>query len=155
MSERLYAGPTPFVAIASPAVAARLATQPLKAIAREPLLGDLELWGRWFAAAGLASPPLPVASFGDLGLMLQAAEQGLGLAVVRELFAADALRDGRLVKLSDVSFVHERASAHHLVYPTGLKDWPPLLALRAWLHEEFEASEMALASRDGPNDSRG
>ena len=37
--------------------------------------------------------------------MLQAAEQNLGLALVRELLAADALADGRLVRLSPLSII--------------------------------------------------
>ena len=82
----------------------------------------------------------------NVGLMLQATEQGLGLSVVRELFAADALRTGRLAKLSDVSFIHEGASSHKLVCPTGLQDWAPLKALRAWLRSELEASLRELHS---------
>ena len=147
VAERLYDGPTPFVAVGSPAMARKLADLPQDAIAREPLLGERDTWARWFAAAGIAADPVTVASFNDIGLMLQATEQGLGLAVVRELFAADALQAGRLVKLSDVSFIHERASAHSLVYPPGLKDWPPLAALRAWLRAEFELSELALKTK--------
>ena len=143
-AERLYDGPSPMVAVGAPEAARRLAGLPLEAFAREPLLGERETWVRWFAAAGVVAEPVTVASFHDLGLMLQATEQGLGLAVVRELFAADALQADRLVKLSDVSFIHERATAHSLVYPIGLADWPPLAALRAWLRAEFERSELAL-----------
>jgi len=147
VAERLYDGPSPFVAVGSPVMARRLAGLPAEAIAREPLLGDREAWARWFAAAGIAADPVTVASFNDIGLMLQATEQGLGLAVVRELFAADALQSGVLVKLSEVSFVLDRVSVHSLVYPPGLKDWPPMQALRAWLRAEFELSEKALQVR--------
>jgi LysR family glycine cleavage system transcriptional activator len=147
VSERLYDGPTPFVAVGSPDSAARVAGRPLDAIAREPLLGERDLWKRWFRAVGVEADPLPVALFNDLSLMLQAAEQDLGFAVVREMFAADALRQGRLVKLSDTSFVHEGASSHHLVYPPALKDWPPVQALRSWLRAELEASMLSLKGK--------
>ena len=149
VAARLYDGPSHFVAVGSPVMARRLAGLPAEAIAREPLLGDREVWARWFAAAGIAADPVTVASFNDIGLMLQATEQGLGLAVVRELFAADALESGVLVKLSEVSFVLDRVSVHSLVYPPGLKDWPPMQALRAWLRSEFELSEKALQRRSG------
>ena len=86
----------------------------------------------------------PVASFSDAGLMLQAAEQSLGLGIGRELLAADALRDGRLVRLSPLSIVYEHAQPYHLVYPPGLRDWPPLVALRQWLRDELELSRKAL-----------
>jgi len=72
--------------------------------------------------------------------MLQATEQGLGLAVVRELLAADALRDGRLARLFDVSVLLEGVRAYSLVYPPALKEWPPLIALRGWLRAEFDLS---------------
>jgi LysR family glycine cleavage system transcriptional activator len=87
---------------------------------------------------------VPVASFNDAGLMLQAAEQNLGLAVSRELLAADALSDGRLIKLSPLTINFEAAYAYHLVYPPALRDWPPLDALRQWLRDELEASMRAL-----------
>jgi LysR family glycine cleavage system transcriptional activator len=147
VSERLYDGPTPFVAVASPATARRLEGKPLEAVAREPLLGDYDLWSRWFQAVGVEAKPVPVAMFNDLSLMLQATEQGFGASVVREMMAADALRDGRLVKLSEVTFVHEGASSHKLVYPEALKAWPPLQALRAWLRSELEAAMKAPAPK--------
>ena len=142
--ERLYDTPTPMVAVASPAVARRLHAGVLADMVREPLLGDSEVWESWFAVAGVRTRVTPVASFNDVGLMLQATEQGLGLAVARELLAADALRDGRLVKLFDVSVVLDRVQPYYLVYPPALKNWPPLLALRDWVRHEFDCSLQAL-----------
>ena len=75
----------------------------------------------------------PVATFNDAGLMLQAAEQGMGLALARELFAADAVRSGQLVRLSTLALADDDEHAFWLVYPPTLVDWPPLVALRAWL----------------------
>ena len=72
--------------------------------------------------------------------MLQATEQGLGLAVVRELLAADALRDGRLARLFDVSVVLDGVQPYSLVYPPALANWPPLIALRDWVRHEFDCS---------------
>ena len=76
--------------------------------------------------------------------MLQAAEQSLGLALANELLAADALHDGRLVRLSPLSITHEHAYPYHLVYPPSLRDWPPLAALRRWLHDELDLSRKSL-----------
>ena len=138
--ERLYETPTPFIAVASLQVALRLRAGKPADLAREPLLGDSEVWEKWFAGAGVRTRVTPVASFNDVGLMLQATEQGLGLAVVRELLAADALRDGRLARLFDVSVVLEGVQPYSLVYPTALRDWPPLIALRDWVRHEFDCS---------------
>ncbi len=128
----------------SPGAARRLLGAQPEALAREPLLGDGPLWERWFAAAGLRQHVTPVASFNDAGLMLQAAEQNLGLALARELLAADALCDGRLVKLSPLTITFEEAYRYHLVYPPALRDWAPLVQFRRWLHEELESSRAKL-----------
>jgi LysR family glycine cleavage system transcriptional activator len=143
-SERLFDMPMPFIVVGSPSAARRLTGAQPEALAREPLLDDSELWGRWFTAAGLRAQVTTVAVFNDAGLMLQAAEQNLGLALVRELLAADALRDGRLVRLSPISITYEHAHPYHLVFPPSIRDWPPLVALRQWLRDEFELSRKAL-----------
>ena len=143
-SERLFDMPMRLIVVASPATAHRLRGAPPEALARESLLGERELWERWFAAAGLAISVTPVAVFNDAGLMLQAAEQDLGLALSRELLAADALRDGRLVRMSSLSVAYEPAHAYHLVYPPSMRDWPPLAALRQWLRDELELSRKAM-----------
>jgi LysR family glycine cleavage system transcriptional activator len=143
-AELLFDAPMPFVLVGSPAAARRLLGAQPEAIAREPLLGDSELWDRWFAAAGTRIHVTPVASFNDAGMMLQAAEQNLGLALARELLAADALCDGRLVKLSPLSIQFDQAYPYHLAYPTALRDWAPLMQLRQWLHDELELSRELL-----------
>jgi LysR family glycine cleavage system transcriptional activator len=143
-SERLFDQPMPFIVVGSPAAARRLLGAQPQALTREPLLGDVELWAHWFAAAGIKTEVRPVAVFNDAGLMLQAAEQNLGLALGRELLAADALTDGRLVKLSPLAITYDVAQPYHLVYPPNLRDWPPLVALRKWLFEELELSRRAL-----------
>jgi LysR family glycine cleavage system transcriptional activator len=147
-SDRLFDTPITFIVVGSPSAARRLSGAQPEALAREPLLGDKDLWERWFAAAGLKIRVTPVAEFNDAGLMLQAAEQNLGLAVGRELFAADALRDGRLVRLSPLAITHEEAHPFHVVYPPGLREWPPLIALRRWLREELERSRKELHSAE-------
>ena len=148
-SEMLFGAPMPLIVVGSPAAARRLGGAQPEAFAREPLLGDPDLWVRWFRAAGLNVPVTTVAVFNDAGLMLQAAEQNLGLAISRVLLAADALRYGRLVRLSPLAITHETAMPYHLVFPPGLRDWPPLVALRAWLHDEFDLSRKGF-SDDAP-----
>jgi LysR family glycine cleavage system transcriptional activator len=138
-SERLFEQP-PIIAVGSPSAARRLLGAQPEAFTREPLLGDDDLWEDWFKAAGLRTTVRTVAVFNDAGLMLQAAEQNLGLALSRELLAADALCDGRLVRLSPISIKHPEAQPYHLVYPPGLRDWPPLASFRAWLYDELKCS---------------
>jgi LysR family transcriptional regulator, glycine cleavage system transcriptional activator len=143
-AERLFNAPMPLIVVGSPSAARRLLGAQPEALAREPLLGDADVWQRWFAAAGLHTRVTTAADFNDSGLMMQAAEQNLGLAIGRELLAADALRDGRLVRLSPLSIIYEHAEPYHIVYPPSLRDWPPLAAFRKWLHDELELSRKAL-----------
>ena len=145
-SERLFGQP-PIIVVGSPSAARRLLGAAPEALAREPLLGHADLWKAWFAAAGLRTNVTTVAVFNDAGLMLQATEQNLGLALSREILAADALADGRLVQLSPVSIVHGDAQPYHFVYPPSLRDWPPLQALRQWLRDELERSQHDLRTR--------
>jgi len=138
-SERLFEQP-PIIVVGSPSAARRLLGAQPEALAREPLLGDSDMWSDWFAAAGLRTNVRTVAVFNDAGLMLQAAEQNLGLALSRELLAADALCDGRLVRLSPISITHADAHPYHIVYPPALREWPPLASFRSWLHDEIQRS---------------
>ena len=142
-AERLFDTP-PIIVVGSPEAARRLLGAQPEALAREPLLGDADLWKAWFAAAGLRTNVTTVAIFNDTGLMLQAAEQSLGLALSREILAADALRDGQLVRLSPISIMHAEAQPYHFVYPPSLRDWPPLVSLREWLRDELEMSYRTL-----------
>jgi LysR family glycine cleavage system transcriptional activator len=146
-SERLWEQP-PIIIVGSPSAARRLQGAQPEAIAREPLLGDDDMWNDWFAAAGLRTNVRTVAVFNDAGLMLQAAEQNLGLALSRDLLAADALFDGRLVRLSPISIMPADALPYHLVYPPGMREWPALAAFRDWLSDELDRSRNELQSAD-------
>ena len=138
---------SPRIAVGAPAAAARLGGRGLAALAEEPLLGNTALWQQWFALGGLRPAVRPVAAFNDAGLMLQAVEQGLGIALVRGLLAVDALRDGRLVQLSTLALAGgDAGDGHWLVYPPGRRDAPGIAALRDWLHEELARSARELAA---------
>lgn len=138
---------SPVVVVAAPSFAQRLLNCAPEALLQEPLLGDSETWEQWFTQAGHPCHAMPVASFNDMGMMLQAAEQGMGIALGRQLMAADALRAGRLVQLSPVELAEDSRRALWLVHPSELRDWPALETLRSWLLEEFalSASQMQAA----------
>ncbi len=143
-AERLIDSPR--IAVAAPELALKLLGQDIAVFARQPLLGDAGQWQAWFALHGLHTRVNPVASFNDAGLMLQATEQGLGLALPRGLLAADGLRDGRLVRLSPLSLQSEGYDTFWFVHPPALADWAPLRALRDWLVAELAQSARELAA---------
>jgi LysR family glycine cleavage system transcriptional activator len=139
---------SPWIAVAAPAAALRLQGRGAAALVDEPLIGDAPLWEAWFAAAGVTARVRPVAVFSDIGLMLQAAEHNLGVTLARELLAADALAEGRLMRLSPLAVHAEGTTTHYFVYPPALEGWPPLLALRQWLFDELALSQQQLQGPD-------
>jgi LysR family transcriptional regulator, glycine cleavage system transcriptional activator len=143
VAERLLSN-SPLIAVASPDMAERLRGLPLRALADQPLLGPADWWQRWLALDGCRCKVRPVADFNDAGHMLQAAEQGVGIALTRTLLAADALRDGRLVQLLSLALEEEGGPTYWLVHTPELADWPPLLAFRRWLQRELRASARGL-----------
>ena len=118
-----------------------------KAIATEPLLGSTEQWARFLALAGTRLRGKTVSDFNDAGLMLQAAEQDLGIALARELLAADAVQAGRLVRMSPLALEDLAGATCWFVHPPELADWPPLAALRTWLRDEMALARAALAAQ--------
>ncbi len=75
-----------------------------------------------------------------MGMLVQAVQQGMGIALCRELVAADGLRDGRLVRLSPLALTDPGDDTYWLLHPPELADWPPMQALRAWIQAELEDS---------------
>ncbi len=142
VSERLFH--SPLIAVAAPALAHRLIGQPLQALAAQPLLDDVDVWRQWFAQAGLPVAPVVVANFNDAGVLLQAAEQGMGVALARELIAGDALLDGRLVRVAAQALDLDAGRDYHVVYPEGLRGDPAVRAFCDWLHAEVAALQQRL-----------
>ena len=135
---------SPLIVVGTPQTALRLRDRGVQALAEEPLLGAGKLWDRWFEQAGQKVSTQPVASFTDAGLLLQATEQGLGIALARELLAADALTDGRLVRLAPQTLADDAVYTYWIAYPPALANWAPLKALRQWLHEQMALSQRRL-----------
>ncbi len=92
----------------------------------------LEPWRTWFLAHGVdAVEPAEGSSFNDIGLMCDAAAQGLGIALVRLKLGQPWLDNGALVRLSprNVPSPH----AHYLCWRTGTLDRWECAAFADWL----------------------
>jgi LysR family glycine cleavage system transcriptional activator len=119
-----------------PVCAPRLATG-LKTpadLAQATLLHDelREDWGMWFAAAGLTGvDTVRGPGFDDSGLLIQAAIEGLGVALGRSVLVKGDLDAGRLVRPFDVALAAE--FAYYLVYPPDLETAPKIETFRTWL----------------------
>jgi LysR family transcriptional regulator, glycine cleavage system transcriptional activator len=92
----------------------------------------LEPWRTWFLAHGLdVGEPAEGSSFNDIGLMCDAAAQGLGVALVRLKLGAPWLDSGALARLSprNVPSPH----AHYLCWRTGALDRWEVAAFADWM----------------------
>ena len=98
-----------------------------------PLLrSPLEPWRTWFAAHDLDWPePAEGSSFNDVGLMCDAAAQGLGVALVRLKLAAPWLESGQLVRLYERSVPSPHA--HYLCWRAGTMERWECAAFADWL----------------------
>jgi LysR family glycine cleavage system transcriptional activator len=102
-----------------------------------PAADDWRDWLRWTSAPARDARRL---SFGDERLTMDAAERGLGLALVDRALAVDALAAGRLVAPLEPAEMR-RGTAWFLVYPAAAAPAAPALAaFRDWLLEETDRS---------------
>ena len=96
------------------------------------LRSPLEPWRTWFAAHDLDWPePLDGSSFNDIGLMCDAAAQGLGVALIRSKLGAPWLESGQLVRLFERSVPSPHA--HYLCWRTGTMERWECATFADWL----------------------
>jgi len=96
------------------------------------LRSPLEPWRTWFAAHDLDWPePVDGSCFNDIGLICDAAAQGLGVGLVRLKLGAPWLENGTLVRLfqRQVPSPH----GHYLCWRTGAMDRWECAAFADWL----------------------
>ena len=89
-------------------------------------------WQRWLTMAGYAD--VTAASnqtFDDSMVVLQAAINGLGVALGRRAYANADIAAGRLVKLFDMALPQE--TAFYVVSPVASQDQPKVAAFRDWI----------------------
>jgi LysR family glycine cleavage system transcriptional activator len=101
-----------------------------------PLLEhDVTPWHSWFSAVGKIGGGQQLALFNDAGLLLRAAEQGFGIALVKAILAKDAIAAGRLVPLA--AELHLNDSDVYLVWPQAAGLTPEVAALLNWLQQQL------------------
>lgn len=124
------------ILVASPAL---LKAKPLKRpedVKRHILLTHStrpEAWSEWFAAAGLkAHKPPRGPAFEHFFMSIEAAVNGLGLALVPDIFVQAELADGRLIEPLPRHRVHRRGG-YYLLHLPGREREPAIKAFRDWL----------------------
>lgn len=127
----------------SPRLKEDLAIREPQDLVRQDLIQSehtLVQWSHWFAAHGVhLGPSSYVLSFDRTSMVLDAAIQGLGIALDSHRTAERALQRGELVPVFD-----DRKSmsvrAHHLVYPEAHAQWERVERFTQWLRDEIARS---------------
>ena len=104
--------------------------------------GTPPTWGFWAAAAGVTLPRAArVRRFGQSNLVIEAAKQGLGVALGRGPLVIDALAAGDLVR----PFAADARSeySYWLVCPKRAVDSAPLIAFRNWIMEAATGPDLS------------
>jgi LysR family glycine cleavage system transcriptional activator len=111
-----------------PATVDELASLPLLRDVRQP-------WRDWFLAVGRDWPePTRGPLYDDPSMMLQAAAEGLGIALARSTLARAELAAGRLVRLFPDSAA--ASFAYYVVHPPGARQVPKVATFCTWLAEQ-------------------
>lgn len=101
------------------------------------LRSALEPWQPWFEAAGLDWPePSTGLRMDDLGLLLEAARHGHGVALTRRHFARQMLESGEIVQLFDVRLTTP-PHAYYVVYEQAARERPEVGVFIDWLRSTF------------------
>ena len=96
-------------------------------------------WRHWFEAAGvreLVAPPQS-AGFEVHSMLVRAAEAGLGIGLVPDVFMNEAAWKRGLVRAYDLAVPRE--DSHYLFYPEHMRGHPPFECFRKWLLQEAKA----------------
>jgi LysR family transcriptional regulator, glycine cleavage system transcriptional activator len=136
--------------LASPALLGRAVMRSPEQLLAQPLIfSDVNVvqWPRWFAAHGVPLSPATYAlRFDRAYLVIEAAIQGLGVALESARLSEAALQEGDLVPVFPDRkgiLVH----AHHLVYPEAHGKWNKVVRFVTWLRREAAVQASAPKTR--------
>ncbi|THD64476.1 MAG: LysR family transcriptional regulator [Phenylobacterium sp.] len=128
-------GDDPLFPVISPRLAERLGTSQIDGDTEDVTFlhfTERNYWDAWAAAAGLPPfRPKRNIRFSETVMMLEAAEQGQGIAVARRSLVQDALRTGELVRMSDIEL--DDGIAYFLCYAPEKANHSTVKAFREWM----------------------
>lgn len=137
IAEELF--PSTLVPVCTPAIAAILRhPRDLEAITLIVVSHLREQWDWWAEAAGLSAPIQPASEivFESSVMAIQAALDGVGVAVAQLPYVSDALTAGRLV--TPFPIADRKYESWYLAYRPKREQESALLAFRNWLLGEAE-----------------
>jgi LysR family glycine cleavage system transcriptional activator len=106
------------------------------------LCSNAEPWSSWLRVAGLDVPePRSTLTFDDSAVMLQAAVDGMGIALARRSVVAEDLRRGALVRLFAVAA--PATAGNYIAWASYAAPSSTVIAFRDWLVVEGRCAEPA------------
>lgn len=128
--------PETVILVASPALLQGRPVQRPEDVRRHILLTHStrpDAWPEWFRAADLKAPAaIRGPAFEHFFMSIEAAVNGLGLALVPDFFVADELRTGRLVEPLPATRLR-RAGGYYLLHLRRRAREPAIQAFRDWI----------------------
>ncbi|CAI2495126.1 Gcv operon activator [Serratia ficaria] len=122
--------------VASPALAQQWRTAFEQGSPLTPLLEhDVTPWRTWFQAQRQPESGRQLALFNDAGLLIRAAEQGFGVALVKTLLTRDAIAEGRLAAMAGPRRLS--GDDFYLVWPQAAGLTPVVAELLGWLQQQL------------------
>lgn len=92
-----------------------------------------DAWMHWCQAQGAPAEDMTGMIFDQFATAAQAAQHGLGVALLPEFLIKNELHSGALVSALDLPLKSE--DAYYLVWPQRRSNYPPLAAFREWIVE--------------------
>lgn len=125
-----------FVPVCSPTLLERHSIRSIEELAHAPLIRHRDnLWPVFFAAAGVAHEPKSEgATYNDSAVVLDAAVNGLGVALARSSLVEHDLATGRLIRLFPEEVRAEYG--YFVVWRADSRKLPAVEAFRDWLLSE-------------------
>ena len=108
-----------------------------------PVVRTVESWMGWCQAAGVEEPSQAGLWINDSNLVLQAVQQGMGVALERRSLVDAGLKSGMLVQLSDI--VVPYPYPHWLVWPQRESSLLKQREFANWMAEEVAVYQQELA----------
>ncbi len=130
--------PEAVLPVCSPGLRTRHGIATAHDLVRAPLIklaSRDQAWPRWFARHGIDAAPGATMLIDQFATAAQLAIAGAGVALMPTFLIAEELAQGQLVTAFDAAPTHSE-EAYHLVWPSGRRDYPPLVAFREWICAE-------------------
>jgi LysR family glycine cleavage system transcriptional activator len=129
--------------VCTPALAAELDLKSPEELVRAPIIDGADTyWNDWLPGAAPRRGPASTL-FDDAGLVMDAALQGQGVALGRDLMVRADLEAGRLVRL--FAPLQTAGSSYYAVWSPRSRKQPMIEAFVAWLQSELAAEGQAAA----------